>query len=141
MAAIFDALAMLIPAGLVSSSQDFPVLELHPRQLPTCTWIVSMLIPPVGATTFRLQVAQTQAGSYSTIETFVWTAGLSGTKQVPIAAGGNLASILNNQSTWIRVSVTTAGAFTLAGSWLTKNADGGPGRGSRSYALDNINAI
>ncbi len=97
-----------------------------------------MTTPPVGACTFTLAVASTSAGTYSVINTFTWPAGLSGSRQVPVGVGGNLAAILNNQAAWVRVSVTTTGAFTLAGSWLTKASDGSFGLASRSYHLDNL---
>jgi hypothetical protein len=132
---------MLIPAGQITTSQDFPPLLLQPRTLPTCAWVISMLIPPVASATFRLQVATTSGGTFSTIATLPWPAASSGSRQLPIGAGGNLAWVLNNQSAWVRASVTLSGPLTLAGSWLTKPSDGGPGLGSRSYSLDNINAF
>ena len=141
MASIVDAGTMVAPSGLVSSSQDFPALLLHPRTLPTCHWVVSMLTPPSAAATFTLAVASTQNGTYSPIATLVWPAGTSGSKQVPVGVQGHLAQVLNNQAAWVRASVTLSGPLTLAGSWLTKPSDGGPGLGSRSYALDNVNAL
>ena len=139
--AIVDSATMLAPAGQVTTSQDFPALLLRPRTLPTCHWVVSMLIPPAATAIFRLSVASTEAGVYSTIATCTWPAGTSGSKQLPIGAGGNLAQMLNNTSVWVRASVTLTGPLTLAGSWLTKASDGGAGLGSRSYHLDAINAL
>jgi hypothetical protein len=141
MAAILDAATMLAPAGQVTSSQDFPALLLRPRTLPTCHWVVSMLIPPAASATFRLQVATTEGGTYSTIATHPWPAATSGSKQVPIGVSGALAHVLNNTSVYVRVSVTLTGPLTLAGSWLAKASDGGPGLGSRSYALDTLNSL
>ena len=140
MPSVLDALTMLIPSGLVSSSQDFPALQLNPRTLPTCHWVVSMLVPPVAAATFTLAVATTQNGTYSTITTLVWP-GASGSRQVPVGVQGAMAQFKNNQAAWLRASVALSGPLTLAGSWLSTSSDGGPGLGSRSYSLDNINAI
>jgi hypothetical protein len=141
MAAILDSATMLMPAGQVTTSQDFPALQLYPRHLPTCHWVVSMLTPPAAAATFTLAVATTTAGPWSTIATCVWPAGTSGSKQVPVGVSGALAQILNNQAAWVRASVTLSGPLTLAGSWLSTRSDGGPGLGSRSYHLDGLNAL
>jgi hypothetical protein len=128
--AIVDSATMLIPAGPVTTSQDFPALPLQPRLLPTSHWIVSMLTPPAASASFRLSVASTEAGIYSTIATLTWPAGSSGSRQVPLGVSGALAWMLNNTSLWVRASVTLTGPLTLAGSWLTKASDGGPGLGS-----------
>ena len=141
MPAILDVGTQLAPSGVVSSTQDFPAIQAHPRQLPTCAWVVSMLTPPSAAATFTLAVSTTKNDVYKTIATLVWPAGTSGSKQVQLGAGGNLAQVLNNQAVWLRASVVTTGAMTVAGSWLTKSSDGGPGLGSRSYTLDTINAF
>ena len=140
MAAILDAATMLIPAGQVTTSQDFPAIQAHPRTLPVCPWVVSMLTPPASPATFTLAVSTTQNGAYSVISTLVWPAGSSGSKQVPIGVSGHLAHVLNNQSAWVRASVTVSGLLTLAGSWLTKES-GSAGLASRSYALDGVNAL
>lgn len=139
--AVVDALTMLIPAGLISASGDFPALQLHPRHLPSCAWVVSMLIPPAASATFSLAISTINNGIYRTIKTLVWPSATSGSRQVPIGVSGALAQILNNQSAWLRASVTLSGPLTLAGSWLSKPSDGGPGLGSRSYSLDNINML
>lgn len=141
MAAILDALTLLLPAGVISASMDGPPLQISPRTLPTCHWVVQVTVPPVATATFTLAVATIQGGPYTTIATLPWPAGTSGSKQVPIGVQGNMAQFLNNQAAWIRTSVTTAGALTLAGSWLTKASNGGPGLGSRSYHLDALNAL
>jgi hypothetical protein len=139
MPAILDAATLLLPAGQITTNTDGTPLQLYPRQLPSCAWVISMLTPPVAAATFTLQVSNLQAGSFTTIASFTWPAGTSGTKQLPLGLSGKLAQVLDNDSVWLRCSVTTAGALTLAGSWLSKASDGGPGLGSRSYAHDGIN--
>ena len=116
MAAILEAGTQLAPAGVVSSSTDFPPLPLNPRTLPTCHWVLAVTVPPVASATFRLQVASTSGGTYSTMATLVWPSGTAGTKQLRVGVSGHLAWILNTTSVWIRASVTTTGAFTLAGS-------------------------
>ena len=141
MASIIDVANQLIPPGVVSSSTDFAPIEVHPRSLPTCAWILAVTVPPAAAATFRLQVASTSGGSFSTISTYVWPAGTTGSKVLQLGAGGNMAAIVNNTSAWLRVSVTLSGAVTMNGSWLSKSSDGGPGLGSRSYSLDSINAF
>jgi hypothetical protein len=138
---LVDAATMLIASGQVTTSQDFPPLLLRPRTLPTCSWVISMLIPPSASALFRLSVATTEGGAYSEIARLTWPAGTSGSRQAPIGVSGNLAQVLNNTSVWLRVSVTLTGPLTLAGSWLTKSSDGGPGLGSRSYHLDGINQL
>ena len=141
MTTILDAATMLIPAGQITASGDFPALLLRPRSLPRCSWVVSMLIPPSASALFRLSVATTEAGVYSEIARLSWPAGTSGSKDVAIGVSGALAQILNNTSVWVRASVTLNGPLTLAGSWLTKRSDGGPGLGSRSHHLDGINQL
>jgi hypothetical protein len=137
--AIVDAGTMLFPAGQITTNTDGTPLLIRPRTLTTCAWVISMLVPPAGAATFSLAVSNLPAGTYTTISTVQWAAGQSGSRQVPLGLNSNLAQVLDNDSLWVRCSVTTAGALTLAGSWLTKASDGGPGLGSRSYALDGLN--
>jgi hypothetical protein len=139
MPVILDAATMLLPSGVISVTTDGTPLLIHPRTLPTCTWVISMLVPPVAAATFTLQVSNLAGGTFTTIATCVWPAGTSGSKQLPIGQGGNLAQVLDNDSVWLRCSVTTAGALTLAGSWLSK-VGGTIGLGTRSHALDGVNA-
>ncbi len=141
MAALVDAALQLMPSGQVTTSQDFPAIACAPRYLPTCSWVVSMLTPPANAATFTLSVSATQNGTFSPIAMLVWPASTSGSRQVRLGAGGNVAQILNNQSAWLRASVSLSGPLTVAGSWLSKASDGGPGLGSRSYSLDGINQL
>lgn len=141
MASIFDLATQLIPAGQVTTSQDFPALRMEPRRLPTCHWVIAMTTPPAAAATFTLAVASTAGGAYNVIAQCVWPAGTSGTKHLVLGVPGNLAQVINNQSAWLRASVTLSGPLTLAGSWITKASDGGVGLASRSYTLDNVNAI
>jgi hypothetical protein len=139
--AVVDAAVMLIPAGQIPTSQDFPALQVQPRFLPTYAWVISVLIPPVASCTFTLAVSTTQNGTFTTIATFPWPAGVVGSRQVRVGAGGNAAQLLAQASAWLRASVQTTGSLTVAGSWLSKASDGGPGLGSRSYSLDSINAF
>jgi len=141
MTAILDAGMMLIPSGSIATSQDFPALSCAPRSLPTCAWVISMTTPPVAAATFTLAVASTANGVYSEIRRLVWPAGLSGSKSLAVGAGGNMAQVLNATAAWLRCSVVTTGPMTVAGSWLTKASDGGPGLGSRSYGQDGVNVL
>jgi hypothetical protein len=142
MAAILDVGTMLIPSGLISSSQDFAPIQVQPRLLPTCHWVVSMLTPPSASALFTLSISTTQLGVFGDIICrLTWPAGSSGSRQVPVGVSGALAQILNNQAAWVRASVTLSGPLTLAGSWLSTRSDGGPGLGSRSYHLDGLNAL
>jgi hypothetical protein len=138
--AILDAATMLLPAGQITTNTNGTPLLLHPRTLPTCSWTIAMAVPPAASATFTLQVSDAAAGSFTQVATCVWPAGTSGTKNLTLALGGTVARVLDNDSVWLRCSVVTAGALTVAGSWLSKAADGGPGLGSRSYALDQVNA-
>src|SRR5262245_42436088 len=124
MPAILDALTTLLPAGVISSNTDGAALQISPRLLPTSAWVISMVVPPAAAATFSLAVSNVQGSGFTTIATFQWPAGTSGSKQVPIGLGGNQAWVLDNDSLWLRCSVTTAGSLTLAGAWLTKKSDG-----------------
>jgi cytolysin (calcineurin-like family phosphatase) len=138
---VLDAATMLIPSGAVSTgTTDFPALQVAPRFLPTCAWVVSMLTPPSAAATFSLAVSSTQNGTFTTIDTFQWPAGTSGSKSVALGVQGDMVQFVNNQAAWVRASVTCTGALTCT-SWLTKAADGGPGLASRSYSLDGVNAL
>ena len=138
--AIVDVANQLIPPGVVSSSTDFAPIEAHPRHLPTCSWMLAVLTPPAASVSFRLQVATTSGGVYSTISTHIWPAGTTGSKVLQLGAGGNMAAIVNNSSVWVRASVTLTGPVTMNGSWLTK-ASGAAGLASRSYALDGVNPL
>jgi hypothetical protein len=130
MAAILDTGMMLAPAGVVNTNTDFTPLACVPRLLPTCAWSVHVSVPPVASCTFTLQIAAATTGPWSTISTLAWPAGLTGARQVSLGASARLASVLNWSAAYLRVSVTTAGALTLAGAWLSKPSDGGPGLGS-----------
>jgi hypothetical protein len=127
---ILDASAMLLPAGVISANTDGTPLRLYPRQLPTCSWTIAMAEPPTASATFVLQVSDTATGSFTTVATCVWPAGTSGTRNLPLAMSGTVARAFDNDSLWLRCSVTTAGALTLAGVWLSKAADGGAGLGA-----------
>ena len=105
MPSVVDSGTMLIPAGLISTTQDFPAILAYPRQLATCHWVTSMLIPPSAAATFTLAVSSIKNGTYSTIATLGWPAGLSGSRQVPVGVQGNMAQFRNNQALWVRASI------------------------------------
>jgi hypothetical protein len=141
MAAILDTAQQLAPSGLVSSSTDFTPLACTVRDLPVCAWAVHVSVPPVASATFTLAIATTTAGPWSTISTLVWPAGTAGARQVSLGASASLAQHLNLSAAFLRASVTLSGPLTLAGSWLSKPSDGGPGLGSRSYTLDAINPL
>jgi hypothetical protein len=130
MAAILDVANQLAPAGQVTTSTDFTPLACVPRLLPVCAWTVHVSVPPVASCTFVLAIATTTAGPWQTISVLQWPAGVVGARQVSLGASARLASYLNWSAAYLRVSVTTAGALTLAGSWLGKAVDGGPGLGS-----------
>jgi hypothetical protein len=140
MPVIVDAGTLLLPAGVITTNTDGTPLLLHPCTWPSCTWVISVLTPPVGAATFTLAVSNLAAGTFTTIATCVWPAGTSGTKNLPLGMGGNLAQALDNDAAWLRCSVQTAGSLTLAGSWLSKAVGGTIGLGTRSNALDGVNA-
>jgi hypothetical protein len=141
MGAILDAGMMLAPAGQVTTNTDFTPLACTVRDLLVCVWAVHVTVPPAAAATFVLAMATSTAGPWQTIATLVWPAGLVGAKQVPIGVSASLAAHLNMQAAYLRASVTLSGPLTLAGSWLSKPSDGGPGLASRSYTLDTINQL
>ena len=141
MPAMLDAGMMLAPAGLVSSSTDFTPVPCTVRDLPVCAWVVALTVPPSAAATFVLAIASSTAGPWQTIATLPWPAGTTDRQQVPIGVNASLARHLNMQAAYLRMSVTLTSPLTLAGSWLAKSSDGGPGLGSRSYSLDGINAL
>lgn len=140
MPAILDTATVLLPSGVLSANTDGTPLQLFPRQLATSAWVVHVSVPPAAAATFVLAVASTSGGTYSEIARLAWPAGTTGAQQVPVGVQGNMAQFRNNTALWVRVSVTTSGALTMSGSWLTTPTDGGPGLASRSYHLDGINA-
>jgi hypothetical protein len=137
---LLDVSTLLMPSGTYNSNQSFPPLLLYPRQLPSCTLTIHLLTPPVASAVFTLEVASTQNGVYSASAVITWPAGVSGSKQLALGVNGSRAWMANNQSLWVRLSLTTAGALT-GSAWLSKGADGGPGLGSRSYHLDGVNAL
>jgi hypothetical protein len=140
MAAILDAATMLMPHNTYSTNQSFTPILIYPRQLSTTMVQVHMLTPPVASCTLAFEVASTSGGVYSVINVYTWPAGVSGSKQLALGVNSSLARVLNNQSIWLRLSLTTTGALT-GSAWLTKASDGGPGLGSRSYHLDGVNAL
>jgi hypothetical protein len=141
MASILDLGMSLIPAGVVSSSQDFTPLPCVPRLLPACVWAVHVSGPPSASATFTLAIATSTAGPWRTISTLAWPASTSGSKQVPVGLSASLAQHLDLTAAFLRVSVALSGPLTLAGSWVSKPADGSFGLASRSYHLDGINAL
>jgi hypothetical protein len=134
---IVDSATMLIPAGLISSSQDFPPLRVERGGLlGTGEWVIAMVTPPAASALFTLSISTTQLGAFGDIVArFTWPAGTAGSRHVPVGVSGRLAQLLNNQAAWVRASVTLSGPLVLAGSWLTKPSDGGPGLGSRPNAV------
>ena len=138
--AILDVANQLIAPGVVSSSQDFTPLPCVPRDLPTCAWAVHVSTPPAGAATFVLAIATTTAGPWRTIATMGWPAGRTIAQQVPIGVNASLAAHLDLTAAFVRASVTTAGALTMSGSWLTKSSDGNFGLATRGHHLDNLTA-
>jgi hypothetical protein len=74
MPAILDAGTVLMPNGTYTTSQSFPPLLLYPRQLATTMVAIQLLTPPAAAATFTLEVASTQNGVYSVINTYAWPA-------------------------------------------------------------------
>jgi hypothetical protein len=129
MASILDLGTVLMPQGTYSMSQSFPGIQVHPRQLPTTMVTVTLQTPPVAGATFVAEVASTQAGVYSEVGRLVWPAGLSGSRSVGFGVSPSLAQRLNTTSAWLRLSLTTTGAFT-GSAWLSKPSDGGPGTGA-----------
>lgn len=140
MPAILDTATVLMPHATYSTNQSFPGLALYPRQLPTAAVTIHILTPPVAACTFTLEVASTSGGVYSPVAVLAWPAGVVGSKQLAIGANSSRAWIANNTSVWARLSLATTGALT-GSAWLSKSTDGSFGLGSRSYHLDNINAL
>jgi hypothetical protein len=137
--AIFDAGATLMPHGTYSTNQSFPGIQLYPRQLAGAV-LIHMLVRPTASAVFTIEEASTAAGAYSVIGTHVWPAGVVGSKKLEVPAGSSRAAIANNTASWVRLTLTTTTSFTGSVS-VTRQSDGGPGLGSRSYALDNINAL
>jgi hypothetical protein len=127
--AIYDAATVLMAHNTYASNQSFAPILIYPRQLATTMVQIHLLTPPVAACTFALEIASTQAGAYSVINTYGWPAGVSGSRQLAVGVSPSLARILNNQSAWLRMSLVTTGALT-GSAWLTKPSDGGMGTGS-----------
>jgi hypothetical protein len=124
-----DAATLLMPTGTYNSNQSFPALQVYPRQLATSMVTMSLQSPPTGAATFVVEVASTQAGPYRETARLAWPAGLSGSRDVPLGVSASAAWMQNNQSTWMRLSLTTSTALT-GSAWLAKSSDGAPGRGA-----------
>jgi hypothetical protein len=138
MPAILDLATLLLNAPAGSGNTSGTPLLLYPRQLATCAWVVEVLTAPSASCLFSLAVASTEAGVYTAISSWTWPAAETGRKQLGVGLQGHMAQAANNTALWVRCSVATAGTFG-AMSWISKASDGGPGLGSRSYALDAIN--
>jgi hypothetical protein len=132
MSTILDAATQLIAPGVLSGNQSHPAIQVNPRLLLTCIWLIAVLdpVPPAQNARFDLQISTTQGGSYTTIASFTWVAGQPNPAHVHLGLGGNVSWNLNNQSAWIRCSVVTSGAVN-AHSWLSKATSGGIGIGKR----------
>jgi hypothetical protein len=140
MASIVDVATQLMAQNTYTTSQSLPAINVHPGKLATTFVTINLQTPPAASATFALEIAATPNGTYSEIGRLVWPAGLSGSKTVEVGVNAALAQRLNNQAAWMRLSLTTSGPLT-GSAWLSKPSDGGPGLGSRSYSLDNVNAF
>jgi hypothetical protein len=126
--AIVDLGAVLMPQATYNSSQNFPALQLYPRQLGTSVVTISLQSPPTAAATFALEVASASAGTYREIARLTWPAGTSGSKDVPLGVSARAAWRQDTTSSWLRLSLTTTTSLT-GSAWFTKPGDG-PGTGS-----------
>jgi hypothetical protein len=132
MAAIVDVGTKVLDSPNGSGNTSGASLLAYPRQLATCHWVVSVTTAPSAACVFNLGVGTTEGGSFITISSFTWPVGETGKKQVALGLQGNMAWLVNNQSLWVKCTVTTDGTFS-ATSWLAKPSDG-VGTGSKPGA-------
>jgi hypothetical protein len=132
MPAIVDVATRLLDAPSGSGNTVGASLKVFPRQLATCHWVTSVTVAPSAACVFSLGVGTTEGGSFTTISSWTWLVGETAPKQVALGLQGNMSWLVNNQSLWVKMTVTTAGTFS-ATSWLAKPSDG-PGVGSKPGA-------
>ena len=138
MPAQLDLATLLLNSPSGSGNTSGTPLQLHPRQLPTCAWIVQVTQAPSASCLFSLAVASAEAGPFTAISSWTWPAGETGRKVLPMGLQGNMAQSVNNQALWLRCSVATAGTFG-AMSWIGKTTDGSFGLGTD--ALDMVTAL
>jgi hypothetical protein len=119
MSAILDVGSKVLDSPNGSGNTSGTSILMYPRQLATCHWVTSVTTAPSAACTFNLGVGTTQGGSFTTISSWTWPVGETAPKQVAMGLQGNMAWLVNNQSLWVKCTVTTAGTFS-ATSWLTK---------------------
>lgn len=123
---VFDvALELLAPGAALAATGQSTGKLLYPRMLPTCDWVVywSALVA-TGTYVMTLEVSDVVGGTYTVIATFTIPPALAaGKEHIPINA--DLATLLDNDSKYIRVKYTIGGATpgAVIGSYLAKAAN------------------
>ena len=126
---IYDAEAsvMLAPTGgaAIIADTTYPVITANAHLWPTAAWVINVsAINSTGAYTFLLEIADAQAGPFSTIARVDWPAGATGSKQVAAGASASAARIAaaSARVRFCRVRALVGGATPSVAfsSWLSK---------------------
>lgn len=123
---VYDAGTVLAtPGASIAATESKTGVQLNPRFLPTCDWLLNVSgVVATGTYTFTLEVSDVVGGTYTAIARYVWPpAQASGKVNIPINA--DLALTLDNDSRFMRTTVTIGGATPgiVYGSWLGKSAN------------------
>jgi hypothetical protein len=123
--AVFDkALELIAPGAAITSTGSSTGVQLNPRFLPTCDWVIyTSGVLGTGTYTFTLEVSDVVGGTYTAIATFVWPpATPSGKVHLPINA--DLAAFKDSDCKFMRVTATLGATSSIVyGSYLAKAAN------------------
>jgi len=123
MPAILDLGTLLLAQSDYTGNQTGTPLQLYPRQLPTCAWVIQVTVAPSASCLFSLAIATVQAGPFTALTSFTWPVGETGRQQVQVGVSASAARALNNQSAWLRAAIATGGTVSCS-SWLSTMTDG-----------------
>lgn len=123
--AVFDAATVLAtPGAAITSTASQTGVQLNPRFLPTCDWVIyASGVLGTGTYLFTLEVSDLVGGTYTEIARYQWPpAQAAGRVHIPINA--DLAMTKDNDSKFMRVTATLGATSSIVyGSFLTKAAN------------------
>lgn len=127
--AVFDkALELAAPGAAVVATGSTTGVQLFPRMLPTCDWVLYVKTMPAGTNetyVFTLEVSDLVGGTYTPIASHNWPRG-HGPGKVHIPIVGDMAAFQDTDSAFVRVTLTETGTAPscIFGSYIGKAANG-----------------
>ena len=134
---VFDkSLELLAPGAALVATGSSTGVQLNPRFLPTCDWVLyASGVVATGTYVLTLQVSDLVGGTYVTVSTFTWPPALAaGRIHIPINA--DQSAFLDNDSKFMKVTWTIGGATPgiVLGAFLAKSAN----RAGWAYSAGNL---